>query len=159
MALDLNDKTSNGNNLTNSGATEETTSLPFAQSTSAAILATTQYLTANDSVSLSITGTMTVEFWVMVTTAPGTDTLQDIISKQNTATPNRSWRFLYRDTGGTKNIALIRKMKEDIWQMITYCEYPTATMLNIRIGERVGGAVGCPNLQPFKKLVVQGETK
>ena len=49
--------------------------------------------------------------------------------------------------------------KEDIWQMITYCEYPTATMLNIRIGERVGGAVGCPNLQPFKKLVVQGETK
>ena len=42
---------------------------------------------------------------------------------------------------------------EDIWQLITYCEFPTATMLNIKTGERVGGAIGSPILKPFIKLV------
>lgn len=41
---------------------------------------------------------------------------------------------------------------EDTWWMISYCAEPTATMQNIRTGEKVGGAVGCRNLQPFIKL-------
>ena len=42
---------------------------------------------------------------------------------------------------------------EDIWQFIAYCEFPTATMLNIKTGERVGGAIGSLILKPFIKLV------
>lgn len=66
MALDLNDKTSNGNNLTNNnGITEVTSSLPFAQSTSAADLESTssQFFSASDSASLSITSDLTLEGW------------------------------------------------------------------------------------------------
>ena len=46
---------------------------------------------------------------------------------------------------------------EDIWQLITYCPEPTATMENIRTKERVGGAVGCLNLKPFVKLIPEQE--
>mgnify|MGYP001611372240 FL=1 len=41
---------------------------------------------------------------------------------------------------------------EDIWQMITFCEFPTATLINLKTGEKIGGAVGSPNLKPFIKL-------
>ena len=43
----------------------------------------------------------------------------------------------------------------DVWKLAVYCDQPTATMLNVETGERRGGAVGCLNLQPFKKLVVE----
>ena len=46
---------------------------------------------------------------------------------------------------------------KDIWQLIIYCEYPTATMKNLETGERVGGAVGCLNLKPFVKLIPERE--
>jgi len=48
---------------------------------------------------------------------------------------------------------------EDIWQLISYCREPTATMVDIRTGERIGGAVGCLNLQPFIKLIPEKEIK
>lgn len=46
---------------------------------------------------------------------------------------------------------------EDVWQLISYCREPTATMKNLRTEERVGGAVGCLNLKPFIKLVPEKE--
>lgn len=73
MALDLNDKTANGNTLTNNnGATEITASLPFAQSSKAAqlALASSQYFSAVDSASLSPTGNLTIEMWVKFTSLP-----------------------------------------------------------------------------------------
>lgn len=41
----------------------------------------------------------------------------------------------------------------DVWEMVSYCEYPTATMLNLKTGERKGGAVGSLLLRPFQRLV------
>lgn len=41
---------------------------------------------------------------------------------------------------------------EDIWRLISYCREPTATMENIITKERIGGAVGCLNLEPFVEL-------
>ena len=41
---------------------------------------------------------------------------------------------------------------EDVWRMITYCEYPTATFINLDTGREIGGAVGSPILNQFKKL-------
>lgn len=48
---------------------------------------------------------------------------------------------------------------EDIWELIIYCEYPTATLRNLKTGERVGGAIGSPNLQPFRRLVPEKAIK
>jgi len=46
---------------------------------------------------------------------------------------------------------------EDVWQLVSYCASPTAIMLNIRTGDRVGGGIGCLNLQPFIKLIPEKE--
>lgn len=40
----------------------------------------------------------------------------------------------------------------DIYQLVTYCEYPTATMKNVGTGAKIGGAVGSRNLEGFKRL-------
>jgi len=67
MSIDLNDKTANGNTLTNvNTVTEVTTNLPFAASTVAADFErdSSQKFTAVDSASLSITGNITIECWV-----------------------------------------------------------------------------------------------
>lgn len=73
MALDLTDKTANGNNLTNNGAAEYTTSLPFAGCTTAAefVASETDYMYVNDTASLSLTGDFTLETWARFTTTPG----------------------------------------------------------------------------------------
>lgn len=66
MALDLNDKTANGNNLTNVNTVAEiTTALPFAASTIAAGLtaASSQRFTMVDSATLKPTGNFTIECW------------------------------------------------------------------------------------------------
>ena len=47
----------------------------------------------------------------------------------------------------------------DVWQLVTYTDRPTASMENVRTQERRGGVVGCPNLQPFKKLVTEDKVK
>lgn len=70
MALDLNDKTANGNTLTNNGATEETSSLPFVQSTSAASITTGNYLSAANAASLR-PSQFTIEAWIKTTNFGG----------------------------------------------------------------------------------------
>ena len=46
---------------------------------------------------------------------------------------------------------------KDLWQLVSYCRDPTATMQNVRTEQKVGGAIGCLNLQPFIKLVPERE--
>ena len=41
----------------------------------------------------------------------------------------------------------------EIWEVQSYCEHPTVTMVNRRNGDTIGGAVGCLNLQSFVPLV------
>ena len=60
MALNLNDHSGNNNTLTNVGGTEVTTGLPYAAKSEAVVLSS-DYLTAEDSVSLSLTGDFTIE--------------------------------------------------------------------------------------------------
>ena len=106
MALDLNDKTSNNNTLTNvNGVTEVTTSLPFSASTSAAgfASASNQYLTAADSASLSQTGTMTIEFWIKYTTLPTAGNAIQIVAKDNGST-QRSYGVYDQNVAGTHQL-------------------------------------------------------
>lgn len=102
MALDLNDKTSNGNTLTNNASvTEVTSSLPFAQSTSAAgfVAASSQYLSALDSASLSLSTTGTLEGWFKFTTLPSAGNTVGLLGKDDEQS-QRAYDFLLRNTGG-----------------------------------------------------------
>jgi len=51
---------------------------------------------------------------------------------------------------------LFTRNGEDVWRMIYACGEPTATFENIVTGEKIGGAIGCPNLKDFKRLVIKG---
>lgn len=72
MAVDYNDKTANGNNLTNHGTTEWVTDFPFADSTEAIklVAASTQYADAVSSATLNISGDQTYECWFKFDTLP-----------------------------------------------------------------------------------------
>lgn len=104
MALDLNDKTSNGNTLTNDGGAEVTASLPFAQSTEAVDLEAgeTDFLYADDSASLSPTAAMTVAMWVKLESTPSAGNNMVFASKYGDV-GHRSFLFsLYNDSGTLK---------------------------------------------------------
>lgn len=50
---------------------------------------------------------------------------------------------------------------KDVWKVESFCEQPTITLVKMSsqgrgLQERKGGAVGCLNLQDFKRLVVEG---
>lgn len=49
------------------------------------------------------------------------------------------------------------KAIKDIYMMVSFCEYPTAKLENVRTKEQIGGAVGCLNLKPFVKLIPEKE--
>lgn len=103
MALDLTDKTGNGNTLTNNNtATEVTSSLPFAASTKAADLeaSSSQYFSASDSVSLSVTGNLTLEMWVKFESLPGSGSSQFLITKRAGA-GSRGYRLRLFNNSGT----------------------------------------------------------
>ncbi len=104
-SLDLGDKSGNGNNLTNSGATEWTTDFPFAASTKAVALsrASTQYLYAADSSSLSVTGNLTLESWVKFDTLPSSSENYGFMGKNHSDVGDFSYSLsLYNDAGTRK---------------------------------------------------------
>jgi hypothetical protein len=112
MALDLNDKTANGNNLTNHGATEYTADTPFTESTEAVRLvrASNQYLSAPNSSSLNIVGDMTLEAWIKPASVPASDNVtHTIISKYNDdSTAHQAWIFgLFYKPGVGLGISLL----------------------------------------------------
>lgn len=103
MAIDLNDKTANGNNLTNNGAAEVSSGLPFAQSQTAVDLESTEtdYLEAADSASLSITGNMTLECWVNFESTPASGNFMWFLSKWAGTGNQRSFIWGLQNNGGT----------------------------------------------------------
>lgn len=51
------------------------------------------------------------------------------------------------------NTMLERSLKDEqgeYWRLVSYCEYPTATMEKLGTQERIGGAVHSRNLHDFK---------
>jgi hypothetical protein len=99
MAIDLNDKTTNNNDLTNSGAAEVTTSLPFADSTIAVDLESTEsdYLSIADAsqTGLDLSTTGTLEGWFKFESTPAG--YNYLIAKDDTAS-NRSYFLRYSTT-------------------------------------------------------------
>lgn len=65
---------------------------------------TSDYAYITDTVSLSITGDMTIEFWYKPESAPATDTNQSLISKYTGVGNQRSYRAFYQDSAGTKRL-------------------------------------------------------
>ena len=108
MALDLLDKSGNGNNLTNSGAAEQTASLPFSTNgnvrTAALVAAESDYLSAADSASLSITGNMTLMTWVNFDSLPADGNQMAPLAKWTTTGNQRSYRLLVSNSVGTYSI-------------------------------------------------------
>jgi len=100
MALDLNDKSGNGNTLTNNGSTggaTEGASTPFAASTVSADLelSNSDYLNAADSTSLSITSDITIECWVNLEAHVAVGDFAFMVSKWDDG-GERSYFFRYR---------------------------------------------------------------
>jgi hypothetical protein len=101
MSIDLNDKTANGNTLTNVNGTEVTADLPFPASTIAVDLeaSSSQYLHAADSASLSVTGNLTLECWVKFESLPGNGVVSNYVAKaDNGGNFSFSWG-IHNDSG------------------------------------------------------------
>jgi hypothetical protein len=98
----LYDRMSNANDLTNSGATE-TTDTPITQSARAANLtaASSHYLYAPDSTSLSYTASMSAEAYVKFTSLPSSGNEMTIASKYRSDNNQRSWAFSLHNNAGT----------------------------------------------------------
>lgn len=109
MAIDLTDKTSNGNNLTNVNATEVTASLPFAASKIAVDTETTNsaYLYAADSVSLSLNATFTLAGWFKFESFPSDQNTVMLAKWDSAAVNDRSYNFNLVDAGGNKTLRLL----------------------------------------------------
>lgn len=109
MALDLNDKTGNGNTLTNNnGATENTSDFPFTPNTRTAVLASasTQWLSAADANSLDLATTGTLQAWMNFTSTPSSGSAYVLLSKDNQST-QRSYATFLRNSGGTLRFEMI----------------------------------------------------
>lgn len=113
MALDLTDKTANGNALTNHNSVSDvTTSLPSITGTTHAAgfaLASSQYLTAADSASLSITGSLTLEGWFKFssTLVSNGDTYKLINKSEDVASEHRAFMFFLTNAAGTIKLDFI----------------------------------------------------
>lgn len=109
MALVLNDQTANGNTLTNHGtATADTADLPFATNNVNAadvVAASSQYFDALDSVSLSVTGNMTLMTWVKFATLPSSGGRMFIFAKR-AGVGSRGFRFDLFNNSGTYQLEL-----------------------------------------------------
>ena len=99
----LNDRTSNGNNLTSTGVTAVTTSLPYSGSQQAGDFEASESdkLVAADSSSVSVTGNLTLETWVKLESLPSGGNLMDLISKFDDTSDERSYGFGVAHTGGS----------------------------------------------------------
>mgnify|MGYP001607776834 CR=1 FL=1 len=107
MAIDLNDKTANGNNLTNNGAAE--VAGLFSPSSTAVDLESTEtdYLYAADSTSLSITGDLSIESYVNFESTPASGARMAMVCKYRDDTANRSYWFGLFNNGGTLQLEFI----------------------------------------------------
>lgn len=129
MALDLNDKTANGNNLTNAGAAEWITDFPFAASTEAIALVASESdsLSANDSASLSITGDITIELWVKPDSLPASNASYILVAKnEDTAGDGqKSYQFYFFNNAGTHTIRFLVSNDGSAQEILTLNHTPT----------------------------------
>ena len=108
MALNLLDITANNNDLTNvNTVTEVTVDLPFGASTSAADFErdSSQKFTAADSVSLSITGNLTLETWVKFESI-GSEGYVGLVAKGTNDTARRSYMLAQQANAGDDKLSL-----------------------------------------------------
>src|SRR3990167_4196700 len=115
MALDTEDKTTNNNDLTNSGGAE-TADTPFAQSTGAVDLESleTDFLYAADSASLSIISDITIEAWINMESTPIPGNVMAVAAKLNQATNQRSYAlFLYNDDTAGNILRWLLQISDD----------------------------------------------
>lgn len=69
--------------------------------------ADSEYATISDNASLSITGDLTIEFWIKIKSQIGTNGNWELIAKSTAGANNRSYEVDYLDTGGTKTLRLL----------------------------------------------------
>lgn len=101
-ALDLNDKTSNGNTLTNVNTAVDSGTTPFGSSTvsSGFYAPASQHFTIADSASLKPTGNFTIEFWVNLAAKPSSgNSLRLFQSYNNNGSTAAGFFVEIRDTG------------------------------------------------------------
>ncbi len=101
--LDLNDKTANGNNLTNHNSASDITSpLPSVTGDTDAVgfaSTSSQYLTASDNTAWKPTSNISLEAWVYFSSLPGTGTYPALVSNIST-THGYGWEWFFDgDTG------------------------------------------------------------
>lgn len=103
MALDLTDKTANGNNLTNVNGTEYTSDFPFVACTEAVDLnaGSSAYLSANDSATLSVSSNFTMEGYFKFDTLPSSGNVVWIFGKWKDDTNARSYGLDLFNNSGT----------------------------------------------------------
>lgn len=115
-----NDKSSNGNNLTNSGTTDWTTDTPIASSSHAikAVAASQQFLYAPDSPSLSVTGSLTVEEWVKFDSLPSTGEVF-FANKYRDDNNQISWTFALQNNGGVYRLRSLTSTNGSNYEAVT----------------------------------------
>ena len=144
MAIFLEDITANNNDLTNNGAAEITSSLPFSQSTIAVDfeLGDGDYLSAADSASLSITGDMTFEGWYNFESLPADGEQYVFLAKSNSGTSQRSYLFSLINVSGTyRLLASISDDGTNQNQVRTNWTPSTGTWYHVAITVDVSNAV------------------
>lgn len=103
MALVLTDQTANGNTLTNHNTVAASATLPFTSSNinaAAFTAASSMYLDAADSASLSITGNMTLMGYFRFASLPSDGNRMYFMTKRLAAGNQRSYTFYIDNTGG-----------------------------------------------------------
>lgn len=105
-AFSLNDKTSNGNNLSNNGGVTASTSTPFAGGNAYSAVLTkssAQYLSVASAggSSLDVNGNITIEMWVKFSSLPS-NALWGLTTKWSPG--GDSYLFGINDSGGTKTL-------------------------------------------------------
>lgn len=66
--------------------------------------ASNQYTTAADSASLSITGDITIEFWIKMKETLGSGVYRALVNKSSLGASNRSYEIIYGNVGGTPTL-------------------------------------------------------
>ena len=66
-----------------------------------------QYWSIADNASLSITGDLTIEFWINLESAPGTNAAFSLVGKWIDVSDEHSYLFQYQDVSGTKKFRFL----------------------------------------------------
>ncbi len=123
MALDLRDRTANGYNLTNNGATEYTSDFPFAACTEAIAVdgSGSQYLYTNNAV-IDPRSDYTIEFNVKMTAEISADVVEFLHLENNTA--KHAVYLQYDYNGGTRRL----NFQQDRWIIAGANAYNTVAL-------------------------------